>query len=136
MSYHYLGHTSEAKFQAHGQTLEDVFANAGLALTNLMVENPVPIEKKEIQVEGKFLDSLLYDFLNELLYLKDMGFVAGDFRNLEITKQKGKYRLTAEAWVDDIDGYETKSDVKAPTYHDMIVEKEENDWVIQVVVDV
>lgn len=136
MEYRYLSHTAEAKFQAFGQTLEDVFSNAGMAMTNLMVENPVPVEKREVEVTGNSVESLLYDFLNELLYLKDTGYVAGDFRDLTISKQKGTYKLESEVWVDKVEHYEAMTDVKAPTYHEMKVEKEENDWVAQVVVDV
>lgn len=70
--FKYLDHTSEAKFQAFGETLEEAFANAGLALINIManVDEIKPLIKKSIEIKSKNLDSLLYDFLNELVFSK------------------------------------------------------------------
>jgi SHS2 domain-containing protein len=139
MEYRYLGHTSEAKFQAFGQTLEECFINAGLALENLMVDirNVHRAENVQIELETNSLEKLLYDFLDELLYLKDAeGLFVAQFMTLDIIQRQGTYTLRATALGDTIKKYNTKADVKAPTYHDMNIQKVDHEWMIQVVVDV
>ncbi len=139
----YLNHTSEEKFQAFGETLEEAFYNAALAVTNLMTDVSKVKKRKEFEVRVKAdsLEALLYDFLNELLFLLDSeGVFVSGFKDLVIEKarggEKGGYSLRAKALGDDARKYEKKGDVKAPTYDEMLVERRGCEWVVQAVVDV
>ena len=36
--YEYLEHTADTKFRAYGETMEETFTNAALAMMNVMVD--------------------------------------------------------------------------------------------------
>jgi len=133
--FKFLEHTADIKFQAFGKSLEEVFENSALAMFNSMYEGKVKtIKKKKIKVEGKDYENLLYNFLEELLFLFDSeGFFVGGIKKLEIEKNK----LTATLVGDDAKNYEISIDVKAVTYNEMFVrEEKKGKWTVQVVVDV
>ena len=132
--FKFLEHTADIKFQAFGKSLEEVFENSALAMFEAMykgkVENKI---KKKIKVKGNDLEGLLYNFLEELLFLFDSeGFFLSGVESLEIKDNK----LKAEIVGDKAENYKIHIDVKAITYNEMFVKKEKEKWVTQVVVDV
>ena len=68
-----LEHTADIGFEAFGGSPEEVFANAARALEDLMVplEAIEPRESATILAEGRDRESLLVNWLNELLYRFD-----------------------------------------------------------------
>jgi SHS2 domain-containing protein len=135
MKYKFLEHTADVKFQAFGNTIEDAFENSALALKET-ISGKIKIQEKiikEIKIIGKDKESLLYNFLEELLFLLD----AEDFLFSKIKKIKiNKNRLSAEILGDKALDYKFSNDVKAITYNNMFVKKERNKWICQVVLDV
>ena len=133
MKYRFLEHTADAKFQAFGKSLEESFSNAALAMFSIMI-NPSKVKskiKKKIEVEGKDKKSLLYGFLEEILFLFDTErFLLNKVEILEISKNKLKAVLIGDNMNDR---YKLHGDVKAVTYSDM--EIKENPYLVQVVVD-
>jgi len=150
MKFKFLPHTADIKFQAFGDSLEECFENAGLALREVIFKGEVKgVEKKIIKVKGRDKESLLYNFLEEFLYFIDVGgFLVGEIKNLKIvgvSKIRNKIKrydwvLTAEVLGDAVEKYEVEGDVKAITYNDMFVKQErvygKTRFVCQVVVDV
>jgi len=136
--YRFLEHTADAKFQAYGATLEEVFANAALATVTLMWDWK-KIEKKivrNVKVEGKDLKQLLVSFLEEILYLLDSrNFLTSAAENVRVEQDGSRYVLKA-LFKGDIysDKYEIYGDVKAITYNEMKIE-DRNGFIVQVVVD-
>ena len=129
----FLPHTADIKFQAFGKSLEKVFENSSLAMIASQYRGKIKKKiKKRIKVRGKDNESLLYNFLEEILFLIDTkGFLMSECK----IKIKG-YELTAELIGDDIKNYKITIDAKAVTYNEMFVRKEKNKWIAQVVVDV
>ncbi len=139
MEYKYLEHTADVKFQAYGKSMEEAFGNAALALFNVMIDTKKIKNKtrKTIKVKGNDLKSLLYNFLEEFLFLLDtQGFMLGKISDIKIIKKKNTYQLSALASGDEAGSYETKGDVKAVTYNEMEIKKEKNKTTLQVVLDV
>ena len=148
--FKFLEHTADIKFQAFGDSIEECFENAGYALVNIICKDKVKsIKKKKISVKGQDKQRLLYDFLEEFLYLIDVGdFLVGEIKNIKIvglSKIRNKMKsydlhLTADVFGDLLENYETETDVKAITYNDMFIkslrEKGKDRFVCQVVVDV
>ena len=134
--FKFLEHTADLKFLAFGKTLEEVFKNSALAMFNAMHDGEVKKSKKiRIKVTGKDFESLLYNFLEEFLILFDTeGFFLSKIRNIKIDSKK--FKLEAEAIGDNAKNYETHIDVKAVTYSEMFVRREEGVWRAQVVLDV
>jgi len=133
--YKFLKHTADIKFQAFGKTIEEVFENSALAMFNSMHEGKVKEKtKKEFGVGGKDFEALMYNFLEELLFLFET-------ENLVLSKIKVKINekaktLKATIWGDEVKNYEMHIDVKAITYNEMYVKKKKNGWEAQVVLDV
>ena len=135
MKYKFLEHTADIKFQAFGENIEEVFENSALAMFNAMYGGKVKEKKSfKINVKGKDFESLLYNFLEEILFLFDSeNFFMAKVKNIKITED---FELEAEALGDDAEGYEIHLDVKAVTYNEMFVRQEKGKWIAQVVLDV
>ncbi|MDP2924832.1 MAG: archease [Nanoarchaeota archaeon] len=134
----FLPHTADIKFQAFGKSLEEVFENSALALINIITKEKIKaIINKKIKAKGKDLEELLYNFLEEFLFLLDSkDFIFSKFKKIKVYKKNEYYNLSAEVLGDDIKNYRHEGDVKAITYHEMFVIKEKDNWKTQVVVDV
>lgn len=135
MKYEFLEHTADIKFRSYGATLEEAFANVVEAFADFVAhgENVKPRKGKVVNVSGKDKESLLYNFIEELIYLMDVeGFLA--------VKGEVFFRgnnLRAELFGDDVKSYQGLESVKAATYAEMQIKEEENgNWTIQVVLDV
>ena len=135
MKYKFLKHTADIKFQAFGKNVEEVFENSALALKE-SVCGKIKIKsdfKKNIKISGKDLESLLYKFLEEIIYLLEgEKFVISKIKKIEIKNLK----LTAEILGDETSKYKFTNQVKAVTYNDMFVKSEKKKWIAQVVIDV
>jgi SHS2 domain-containing protein len=81
---------------------------------------------------------LLFDFLQELIYLKDAERLLLRVRDAQIDKKEGKYFLKAEAAGETLDAarHHQRADVKAVTLHNFAVEKENGGWKATVLLDI
>jgi len=137
--YEFFEHTADAKFRAYGKTIEEAFSNAALAMTSVItdVAKVKPIVMTHFSVEGKDLKALLYNFLEEFLFLIDTeNFFLSVVKEIRIEKQKGNFVLHATISGDDIKNYETHGDIKAVTYNEMEINEEKGKCMVQVVVDI
>ena len=137
--YKFFHHTADAKFQAFGQSLEETFAHAALALSSLMWDWKKIAKNIEIpvEVEGNDLEQLLVNFLEEILYLLDTrNFLLSSIDKILIKKETEGWKIQAlfEGDVNTTE-YEIFGDVKAVTYNEMIVKKRAP-FMVQVVADV
>lgn len=135
--FNFLEHTADMKFQAFGKTIEGAFENSARAMFSIMFSGKVKKKaKKKIKAEGKDNESLLHNFLEELLFLLDTkDFFMADCKVKIKDGKKGK-ELEAELVGDNVKKYETNIDIKAVTYNEMFVRHADGRWVCQVVVDV
>jgi len=134
MKFKFLEHTADIKFQAFGKDVKEVFENSALALKNIIFDGKVEKKKKiKIKIRGKDFESLLYNFLEEFLFLFDSrNFLVSEIQNLKIKK----FQIDAEVLGDDAKNYKIKQHVKAVTYNEMFVKQQKNKWIAQVVLDV
>lgn len=134
----FFHHTADAKFQAYGKTLQEAFSHSALALTHIMTdtEKVSPKIKNEIKLSSLKLESLLYDFLEQLVILLDTdGFILSRVSKMKISKKKQVYSLSATILGDNADSYDVHSYVKAITYNDMFIKETQGLVTIQVVPD-
>ena len=139
--YEFLEHTADAQFRAYGDTLEEAFENAALAMFNVMVntDNVSDIISESINIESPDLDTLLVDWLSELLYLFDVNQVVySKFDVDSIKKQEDRYILSAHIYGEtlDLEKHEVDTEVKAVTYNQLEVKEGPSGWTLQVVVDI
>jgi len=141
MSYKYLEHTADVKFIAIGKTLEEAFTDSAKATTGVMFENVKKIQKNtkiKVEISAKKIESLLYDFISEMIYILDTkGILICDLNDLKIEKKDNLYFLKGYFLGDNYKNYKTNSLVKSMTYNDMEIKKlENNSFSIQVVLDI
>lgn len=130
----FLEHTADIKFQAFGKTQEQCFENSASAILDILVKKPIKnVQIKKIFISGEDKESLLYNFLEEILFLIDSeNFLIAEIKNLQIKNNS----LSADLMGDSSKNYTFETNIKAITYNDMFVKKEEDLWTAQVVVDV
>ena len=105
--------TADIGFYAYGNNLNEAFENAGLALFNIISKTD------NITSEDKV--SLLYDFLEELLFLHEIEFMLFSEFKVMIDKIDGGYHLNATIEGEEInwDKHYRGDEVKAITFHKM-----------------
>jgi SHS2 domain-containing protein len=139
MTYRYLEHTADIGVEVEAESLAQAFSEAGTALFGIMTDTGPfrPVESIQVRATGDDLQSLLYSYLEELIYIFDtrgLVIVKVDVLKLET----GPFSIEAEAWGEEFDAekHESRAGVKAITYHRMAVEAEEGKNVLRYFVDI
>ncbi|MFZ5955164.1 MAG: archease [Nanoarchaeota archaeon] len=133
----FIPHTADIKFHVQARTIEGAFLESAMVLKKIIIENKKTKNKKnkKIQIKGKDLESLLYNFLEEFLYLIDAkNFLFNEIKEIKIDEKN--FKLTAVILGDDISNYKINNKVKAITYNDMIIKHEKDKWIIEAVLDI
>jgi SHS2 domain-containing protein len=124
-------------FDAYGDTPADLFEACAMVTFEVMTD----LERVDINIERVIeltaddINELLFAFISELVYLKDVEKTF--FREFQITIADDNKSLTALVKGERID-YERhiiKTDVKAVTYHALDVVKENNRWKTRMILD-
>lgn len=134
IKFEMLEHTADVKFKIYGKNLNEVFENSALAVSDFLTRGKkIKSSKvKKIKIKEEDLESLLYKFLDELVYLLDAkGFVVSKAK----VRIKG-LELNAEIFGDDAKKYEGLDHFKAATYAEMYVRKKKDGFEAQFVLDV
>ena len=97
--FEFLDHTADIKFKAYGKTMNEVIENCAAAFSFYMSNGQKikPRKGKIIDVRGNDKESLLYNFLDELIYLVD----AENFITTKASITVRGYNLHAELYGDD-----------------------------------
>ena len=133
--FEFLEHTADVKFRVRGKSLNDIFSNCALAVSHIISrgEKIKDLKEKNIAVSGKDYESLLYNFIDELIYLFDAENFVVCKAEVEILDGE----LKAVVYGDDASRYKDLDSIKAATYAEMYIKQLKNKtWEAQVVVDV
>ena len=130
--------TADVAFVAYGKDLNELFSNAALAMFELMINTKEikPTISKKIKLKGNDIQSLMFNWLNELLVYVDGENLA--FSSFEVRVDDKKFRLEAECKGEKMNPkkHEVKTEIKAATYHKLEIKKEKNFWKAQVILDI
>jgi SHS2 domain-containing protein len=133
---------ADAAFEATGDSLSELFTAAAGAVIETMV-NPSSVGSRfERDIEHTEEDpaSLLFDWLSDLVYLKDAEGVLFHTALATVTREapSGKWRLRGRLIGESIDSsrHELRADVKAVTKHLYEVRQEDTRWRAKVVLDI
>jgi SHS2 domain-containing protein len=143
MSYQYLEQISyaDAAFEADAASLEELFRESADAVTQLMVEDLKSIEFQEsrrVELKESELSLLLHDFLQQLIYWKDVDELFLRVGAIQIRATAEGFELQAELRGQKIDPHRHAlgTDVKAVTFHRLQVWQQAQRWKATVLVDV
>ena len=133
--YRYLEieHTADRALQVWGNSLPDLFVGATRGMYSLMadLDGLVATGWREVRLEAWDRESLLVDWLNELLFLTEVEGLLFVEYNLE--------SLTDTALVARVGGVPalpTKAQIKAATFHNLAFVRDENGWSTVITFDV
>ena len=126
-SFEYFDVTADIGFKAYGNTLDEAFENAGLAIFNIIssTDDISPETSMSFEITSEDEVSLLYDYLEELLFFHEVEFMLFTEFDVDISKCDEGYNLKAKIFGETIDWdrHERKSEIKAITFHMMDVKK-------------
>lgn len=121
--------TADIGFYAYGNNLNEAFENSALALFNIISKTDTinPVNSKSFELDSEDKVSLLYDFLEELLFLHEIDFMLFSQFSVSINKIDDGYHLNAIIKGDEInwDKYYCGDEVKAITFHKMNIIEED-----------
>lgn len=130
--------TADVAFVAYGKSLNELFSNAALAFFEVMINTKQvkPKVTKNVKVSGEDLESLMFNWLNALLVYVDGSNLA--FSKFNVAVDERKLRLIGECIGEKIDSkrHETRTVIKAATYHKLKVKREGDVWKARVIVDI
>ena len=131
---------ADIAIEAYGKNLDELFGNSALAIFEESADiNKIDVkEKKTIKLGAKNIGDLLFDFLSEILFLKDTYSMIFRKSSIKISKKTDGYSINAELFGEKIDAkkHELRNDIKAITLHMFSVEKTKEGYKALVVVDV
>lgn len=129
---------ADIAFEADGRSADELFAACALALSDIMVD-PSTLRldvTKVVSLESEDFDRLLYDFLTELIVMKDVDSLL--FGEAVVKVEPDGRKLTAKLRGEPIDRKrnDLRNDVKAVTMHMFGVKREGDRWKATVVLDI
>lgn len=134
--YEYLEHTADVKIRAYGLTLSQAFENMAKATTGVMTDVDLVKQhvNKRINIASENTERLLYDFLDEIIYLMDTE---------EFLTAKAIVNIHGNSLSADLKGdyqnenqYEVHTYIKSVTLNELKVMKKENLHILQIIHDI
>jgi SHS2 domain-containing protein len=137
MSYETFEHTADLGLRVRADDLNALFADAARGLFSMIVvdlDTVRPVESVTIAVPGQPSELLLFDWLNELLYIYDVRRLLLCAFDVHVTAEG----LEATARGEPIDParHVLDHEVKAITYHGLKLERQPGGWLAEVIVDI
>ena len=130
-------HTADIGIRVYGETLKQLFENAGEGTLFLMREESGIYLENEIcfEIEASFIELLLNKFLNEFIYLFDSKFfIIKEFKIDIFNENYIKGIFFGETFNEK--KHKIKYAIKACTLEDMIIEKVDNLYKVDIIFDI
>lgn len=138
LKYEYFDVTADIGFRAYGKTLSEAFENAAKAMFEVMtdISQISPDIEKTINITAEDEYALLYDWLEEMLFLHDTEYLIFCQFQVEIIKEDDIYHLKSKLWGSEFNPqvHVSLDEVKAVTYHLMKIERNK-EFMVQVILD-
>jgi len=132
-----IEHTADLGLRVRAPDLDGLFRDAARGLFAIVAEpepHGEPIRRRGLVLEGDSHALLLFDWLNELLFVFDTtGALLGEF---DVHVDQHGLRASAAEFDSERGGYRLLHEVKAITYHGLRVERTADGWLAEVIVDI
>ncbi len=135
--YEQIDHTADIGLKIFGNSLLDLFANAGSALCDTLtdISEVSPTTKQIFHLQRDTTEELLIEWMGNLLYtFETEDLLFSRFSIISIDKNS----LSAEAEGEFFNSaiHTIKNGVKAVTYHKLKIEEKDGLWQAEVVLDI
>lgn len=137
MPYRFVEHTADEGIEATGATVEEAFASAVLGMFAIVCDPEAvqPAEKKAVTAEGDSLERLVFNLLDECLYLHSVeNWLAAEVL-VKISPDDGTATATLKGEPIDPERHTALTEVKAPTKHKLTVDVGDDEATVRVLFD-
>ena len=135
MSFEEISHTADVKIRARAGTLEELFSDAFEALMQVMYGlDRKAGEKREIRVEANDVESLLADFLSEVLFLSEVDGLVFSHVDVRIDGHHLSAILEGEPF--DRSRHSSGTEVKGISYSGLSILHNANGYMMDIIFDV
>ena len=135
--HEFFDHTADLGLRIRATSLDELFADAGRALTAAIVEDPTtiqPVIHESIAISGSDRIDLMFDWLRELLIrFETRQMIFADF---QVKIDEHGLAATVRGEPADPKQHLLSHEVKAITYHGLIVERDNDGWLAEVIIDI
>jgi SHS2 domain-containing protein len=129
-------HTADVAVEATGPDLGATFAAVADGASAAMCEDvPAGGERFALTVRAEGREALLFDYLDRLIYERDVRAVLPVDNAATVTEDDGAWTVEASARGVPLSAVVAR-EVKAVTYSEMVVERTDDGWRAYVVLDV
>ena len=139
--FEFLEHTADVYIRAHGKTMEEAYENAALAMFETMTDTDkvAPAEEDSLEVEAEDQYALLYNWLEALLVNSETkGMLYSKFQINSWKETAENFKIKAKIWGEKFDPqkHPQKVAVKAVTYHRMVIIREMDRVILELILDI
>lgn len=136
MPYELRPHTADVAVEASAESLGETFAAVADGLAAATCDDiPSGGERFDLTVRAEGLEALLFDYLDQLIYERDVRGVLPVDNEATVRENGEEWTVEASARGVPFDAISAR-DVKAVTYSEMRVERADGGWEAYVVLDV
>jgi len=135
-AFEILDHTADIGLLIRGRDLKELFENAGRGFFHLITDMRRVRERleKRVEIGQEPLERLMVDWLNELLYFHDVeSLLLKTFKVESVGRGGLKAVVKGESFREGV--HVVKTEIKAVTYHQIQVQKEDGLWKARVIFD-
>lgn len=135
MSYEELPHTADVRIRVRAGSTDELFAEAARAISSIMYAPCSGAEETEtLEIEAEDLETLMHDFLSEILYLSEVKEVVFCSFRVEVRDHSLRAVMAGERFERRKHGGGTE--IKGVSYSGLKIYKEGGDHVLEVIFDV
>lgn len=132
--YEFIEHPADIAVKAYGSSRQEVFINSALGMMEFLFGKEIltqkPEKEEKIRIKSPDIDSLLIDWLSELLYLTNTNYRA--YTNFTFEEFSGNKLLATAGSIKA----QALDDIKAVTRHNLKIEEVEGRWEATVTYDI
>lgn len=135
MSFEELSHTADVKIRARAPSLDSLFSDAFLALMQVMYGNDRKGGmKREFSLKADDHESLLADFLSEVLFISEVDGLVFSHADITITDDSLHVVMDGEPF--DPARHSGGTEVKGISYSGLAIKHDTNGYMLEILFDV
>jgi SHS2 domain-containing protein len=131
-----LEHTADIRLEVYGATLEDLFINAALGFSDIILPEAelTPQTELEIKVEADSAEELLVNWLRELLFLNQTRKLIMTHAQIIVFAETNL--LAKVSFADNPPDVESSFEIKGVTYHGLSILRNNEGYSARIVFDI
>ena len=138
MKYRFIDHTADLAIKFYGKTIEELFINSALSLSEIIFARNQDSSKNigdklSLQFSANEINVLYIDFLREILFQINTNFRY--FYNIEIIKFSNN-EISINCYYYSLNLDNISQEIKAVTYHNIEIAKENHTYNALVTFDI